>query len=391
MKVWFVLLFIISSAECFAVEISVGKNGEYQTISEALEQQGEKLFINILDDLHIESGIVIRGNVVITGTDPEKTVIAGSSERGSASDRIFLVTESGRLELKALTVCRGKPSAVPLRGGGIANEGFLRMTDCVLADNDAVYGAGLFTRGHAELYRCVISGNRTFRAPLEIIRTGVGCMGSGAGIKTESECTLIIENCAFIDNYSVRSGGGLYVACEGNVSIKNSLFYGNSCAKRGGGLSSKGNIVLEHVTITRNQSVQRGSGFCNMGRASVRATLLADNSYGDFANIAAHGVYSEGFLTANSGNLCSDGSLEGAEETDARLKPLRYVSGSVPFVGIGWFSPARNALTRTGDYNTVTDMRGVLRDSMPDIGAYEFRLFAGQRNPEGCNYDVNLK
>ena len=359
---------------CLANDVTVGIQGEYKTISEAVAAGPEttELLIELLDPVHTECGIEISRSVTVYGKGMEQSVIQADTERGTAEDRVFKIRQEGHLELRGLTLRYGRPSGVPLRGGGIDNEGFLRMENCALTENDAVYGAGLFTRGRTELTGCVISDNRTFKAPLEIARSGIGCTGSGGGIKTESGGDLLIENCAFINNYSQVRGGGIFIACESAAEIINCIFFGNSADRRGGGICNKGDLFLLHSTLTNNRSVQRGSGLCNMGKASVQASLLSNNSYGDFANIGTHGIYGEGFMELNIDNFCADGSMAEAQSGNARLKSVRTGSNGLPYIAIGIFSPARNAVG--SDRRVLSrDARGVLRDFRPDIGAYEFR------------------
>ena len=365
------VVLIISAMPVFP-DVSVGAGGDYTTIAEAIAANEESSVTIILtDQYYTESGIAVDCRVTVQGRGTDLSVIQASEKRGDASDRVFRVTENGSLTLRSITVRHGMPTKGFLRGGGIDNEGSVIMEDCVLSDNDAVYGAGLFTRGRAELYDCIISGNHTYQAPLEIVWSGEGCMGSGGGIKTEKGGDLLLENCILYNNYSIKRGGGLFVACESRAEIINTMIIENSCRQRGGGVCSKGDIILTHSTIAGNESIQRGSGFCNMGKASIFASLFADNSYGDFANIRANGIYGEGFLEANSFNLTSDGSLEGALSAAPRIRWVDSGRGNVPAAAIGWFSPARNAVAP--GKSPERDFRGVLRDMRPDIGAWELR------------------
>ncbi len=141
--------------------------------------------------------------------------------------------------------------------------------------------------------------------------------------------------------------------------------------KTRGGICNKGDLLLNHVTLAFNKSIQRGSGLCNMGRLSIFRSLITGNSYGDFANIKAHGFYGEGFIEQQADNFVADGSLPGAAEGNPRIRKPVYYPGKLPVVRIKWFSPLRNAvISGTGP---ETDQRGVLRDMRPDIGAYELR------------------
>lgn len=352
---------------------TVGREGEFPTLREALLSPAEgQLILELLDPVYTEPGLTVDRDVVFVGRGAGRTVIQGAESPKEAPDRVLQITARGRLVLQDLTIRHGRPGAVPFRGGGIDNEGFLRMENCVLADNEAVYGAGLFTRGRAELIGCEVRGNYTTDVPLELQNTGIGCRGSGAGIKTEKGGDLLLENSSVYDNRAFKRGGGIFVACESRAVVRNSTIAGNGCRRRGGGIYNKGDLFLVHATIAGNKSTQRGSGVCTSGKVSILGTLLAGNSYGDFLSVDGGGIYGAGFVEDNRGNFVGDGSLDGALSGDPLLRPLRSRGGLPPVMALRMGSPARNGTP--SDFTPVGDQRGIPRDARPDIGAFEFRL-----------------
>jgi hypothetical protein len=353
-----------------SADITVGEGCDYATIAEALGSSGSgKLILSLLDPVYTESNLVITSDVEIKGMGAERTIIQAAEQPGIAEDRVFSVTVDGHAVFRDLTIRNGKPTEIPHRGGGIDNEGFIRLEKCIVSGNEAVYGGGIFTRGRVELVGCSLSGNYTTQLPNELINSGIGCRGSGGALKTEKGGELIIDGCAIWDNYAFRRGGGIFVACESSAYITNTTIALNDCRRRGGGIYNNGDLFLNHVTIANNSSVKRGSGLSTRGRLSMRASLIAGSSFQDFYIATGGGVYGSGFLEVNEGNFVADGSMEGAEEGDPKLRELQFKMGHPPFMPLSIFSPARNGalVDSTPDF----DQRSRPRGRRPDIGAYE--------------------
>jgi len=370
-----IISFIFLAISIFAVfaDITVGEDGDYRTISEALNAAGdETVVLQLIDSLYTESGLVITTKVVIQGLGADETIIQAAAQPGVAMDRVFRVTDTGHALFQDLTIRNGRPSDIPYRGGGIDNEGSIRLERCNLSGNEAVYGGAIFTRGRVELSGCSVFKNYTTQLPNELINSGIGCRGSGGALKTEKGGELIIDGCAIWDNYAFRRGGGVFIACESSAYITNTTIASNDCRRRGGGIYNNGDLFLNHVTIVNNSSVKRGSGLCTRGKLSMKASLIAGSSFQDFYIATGGSIYGSGFIDVNEGNFVADGSLEGAEAGDPKLKRLQ-TEGEVPFCPLGIFSPARN-----GEITASTpeaDQRGRPRGLQPDIGAYEYGLF----------------
>ncbi|MBI9105426.1 MAG: right-handed parallel beta-helix repeat-containing protein [Spirochaetales bacterium] len=374
-KLIIVILMTVFFESILFADYTVGEGGDFGTIAEALSNASidEKLVLNLIDPVYTESGLIIESDVEINGASVDGTVIQAAALPGIAEDRVFRVTAGGQAVFRDLTIRNGKPTAIPHRGGGIDNEGFVRLERCNLSGNEAVYGGGIFTRGRVELVDSSLSGNYTTELPNELINSGIGCRGSGGAIKTEKGGELIIDGCSIWDNYAFGRGGGVFVACESAAYITNTTIASNDCRRRGGGIYNNGDLFLNHVTIANNSSVKRGSGLCSRGRASMKGTLIAGSSFQDFYIAKGGGIYGEGFLEVNEGNFVADGSLDGAASGDPKLKALKTVGGNPPFMPIGIFSPARDGLM--AEDTPEKDQRGRLRGRQPDIGAYEYGLF----------------
>jgi len=375
MKKSTVLLFgILTLCIPIFAESTVGTEGDFTTIEEALANpQPDPLTLILIDPIYTEVGLFIDREVTIIGSDRDSTIIQGALERGKAEDRVFRITKNGKAIFKNITIRHGQPRELPHRGGGIDNEGFVRLENCKITSNDAYYGGGVFTRGRVEMVGCILSDNRTMRSPTSLRTSGLGCNGAGGAIKTEKEGDLFMSNCSLFNNYSHSRGGAVYIACESRGVIINTTIAGNEARERAGGIYVKGDLYLTHTTIAYNSSFKRGSGITSRGKISMQGCLLANNSFQDYYQEDTHGYYPEAFLTDNEGNFVSDHSLEGAQWGDAGLKEMIITDEGFAIVPIKWNSNARNSSKFS--FSPSLDQTGIQRDSKPDAGAWEWRLF----------------
>jgi hypothetical protein len=255
-----------------------------------------------------------------------------------------------------------------------------------------------FARGANE----VTIKNLTLKDLSSNLRYGGGAVGVFQG-------TLTIENCAFIDNSntvaagtSLNNGGGAVLLhnAGGRLTITNSTFFGNWTNLSGGAISSRGPATINNCTIVENSAVFAGGGIA-AGNASlitlsnsivvnneVIGGTIGNNSYPAFAsdvkNLIDGGYNLLGTIEAVSatdttpsvtlgatsalGNtrvglrLASapaDNGSSGASRGSARTLAITNAASAA----IGAADPA------TAEY---TDQRGYLRDSAPDVGAYEY-------------------
>ena len=160
---------------------------------------------------------------------------------------------------------------------------------------------------------------------------------------TLAECHLEVKNCTFSDNYANYGGG---ISNEGEPSVTNCTFIGNSANGDGDGIFNDSSAVL-----------------------TIFNTILADNGTQDLCN--------------NNGTINSSFNIV---ETYAGFMPDGTdITGDQPGLNIGLFadngsdtwtyallpgSVAIDAGTASG--SPSTDQRNVVRNSIPDIGAYEY-------------------
>ena len=105
--------------------------------------------------------------------------------------RIFWVEPSISVEILDLTISRGR--AIGESGGGIHNEGTLRVANSVLSNNWAYYGGAISNEGSLTVENCSISNGLVLEGSA-IWNTGV----------------LAISDSSLMDNESYNNGGAIW-------------------------------------------------------------------------------------------------------------------------------------------------------------------------------------
>jgi len=348
------------------IYLTVGtKDCEFSSVKEALAAVDNKRYIvYIMDDVHTESGIKISKEVTIRGFGSEQSTIQAAADLKSAAQRVFLVEEGGNLRLEGLTIQHGSANEIPRSGAGILNLGKLVIESCNIRDNIGTYGVGIESRGYLSMKNSIIEGNKGIRRPVAEDMRGVGCGGSGAGLKVErGEAEL--TNCLIKDNGSVANGGGIHVSCYGSAVLTNCTIAENNAASAGGGMCIKGDATLIHCSITKNASSQ-GDGVYVEGKISMVASIIAGNEYSDFELNS-----NKGSIKRNEYNLIGDGKFPSYISGEPRLKLISYNGVDTMTYGLEQNSPAVDAIPKKISF-AETDQRGVSRlNGNSDIGAYE--------------------
>jgi predicted outer membrane repeat protein len=117
------------------------------------------------------SAFKISGNVLIDATgSPNFTLAAPDNPTPFGFGRLFLVQSGARLELKNLTLAKGRASSDEMNfqptttsGGAILNRGVLSATGVNFRNNIATQGAALYNDGGTvTLNDCIFSGNQSY-------------------------------------------------------------------------------------------------------------------------------------------------------------------------------------------------------------------------------------
>ena len=286
----------------------------------------------------------------------------------------------------------GQPVIDP-GGGGV--DFTLDLANVVFMQNYAGDGGGFYNGASTTADRIVISGNHAYANGGGLYNDGALTMtdstidGNGAegggGIFDTGTGSRSISGSTLSDNGAV--GGGAYSGRAGiTMNMTNSTVSGNFARDSGGGLLSNGTLNLLHVTVASNTTTAdapfAGSGVVIFpaGGASVimRGVLLNGNLAGDPAtNLADCGFVGGGniVVTSSGYNLSQDDSCGLGDTTDmpnvdAQLAALANNGGPTLTHAL----PATSMAVNNGGVlgATKVDQRGEPRDSLPDIGAFEF-------------------
>jgi hypothetical protein len=230
-----------------------------------------------------------------------------------------------------------------IEGGGIyiSNAHVVTLNDCVIKDNQAEYGGGIYNNGLLYMYRCTVSGNSATE--------------SGGGIRNEGQMWL--TNCTISGNSLTGSdglGAGIYTSYHMELS----------------------NVTLAYNTATGATS--KGGGIASMPgnlTAFFKNCIVAHNTAGTAGTNNAFYLFADDMVSQgnniDSENSCNFNQPTDLVNTDPMLGPLQDNGGPTFTHALLHGSPAIDAANNTGA--PATDQRGIPRPqgTTCDIGAYE--------------------
>jgi hypothetical protein len=333
-------------------------------------------------------------------------------------DRVFHVLVGATLILEGVTVQNGGDSNEVNAGGGIFNEGTLELTESTVSGNVAEasgvgFGGGIYNTGTARLTRATISSNRSLSSGggienvggslilAETTVSGNTTTQEGGGIANRDVYSgyggynpgiVNIINSTISGNQASNNsdyprGGGLFNGKISTLSLINSTVSGNSLSFSGSmpsyGYSGGGAglyarrgsyTTIIHATITNNTSSIGHSGvFINSetfsnSEITLTNSIISGNADEDFAvedlNSTQFNIFGVNIVTLSDGSLGS-----GILTVDPQLAPLANNGGVTQTHALLEGSPAIDTAAR--NVAETTDQRGLEREFLPDIGAFE--------------------
>jgi hypothetical protein len=215
-----------------------------------------------------------------------------------------------------------------------------------------------------------------------VIRGGQYNTGRGGGLEFAGS-SLSVVNTTFANNTSPVQGGGLWINNNiSSVNIVNSTISGNKALEDiGGGLvlnTPDGKPVrITNSTIANNFATRDAGGIWTGGNNSddvkVTNTLFVGNSAGGTKQGHSNFTLANGggnivqTIPGGAGPIVTSNSRYVA---DAKLGTLQLIGNDLVHPLLAG-SPAINTGTTVGA--PTTDQRGILRDSKPDVGAFEVK------------------
>jgi hypothetical protein len=296
-------------------------------------------------DTIIDGGVL--GHVIDISSGPWENIISGFTiQNGYVTSSLWNPADEqvlyAGIKLPSIKMLLQLFNTVPVGGGiYISGQHIVTLNDCVIKDNQAEHGGGIFNESQLTMNRCTVSGNSAY--------------SQGGGI--ENRGTLYMCNCTISGNsvYS-QGGGGIYNYASG------------------------GQMNLEYTTIANNQATgasAKGGGFNNWGQATFESTIVANNTAGiatynnGFTEPAQGGVTTSMGYNLDSENSCGFNQPTDLVNTNPRLGPLQDNGGPTFTHALLLGSPAVDTGGNTGAPDT--DQRGITRPQglSCDIGAYE--------------------
>ena len=314
------------------------------------------------DDDANQGDLDIKNNVTIIGAGATSTIIDGGG-----IDRVFeLRGGSDFVTMSDLTIQGGSING---KGGGVhVQNGSTSLTlDRVIVQNNfADNGAGIFNEGTMTLTDVIIANNG------DVVNTT-----EGGGIHNKE---IAILNRVTISGNQADTGGGIHNdnSAGTQITLTNVTVSGNTAGSGGGGLYSENTATIINSTFTLNDADSGGGIRVQSGDTTITNTIVAGNtatSANDDVQGTFHSNSSFNLIGDNTGstNLVDgvDGNMVGdnATQIDALLNPLADNGGFGETHSLQTGSLAIN--TGANMNAPVNDARGVARDAIVDIGAFE--------------------
>ncbi len=315
--------------------------------------------------------------ITVEGSANGQTVIAANNQ-----DRVFDVAGNGMVVLRNLVITGGRlqlqGSFMPT-GAGILNFGTLDLQQVTLEDNRLT----CLPPEDTNCYQAVggaIKNHGTMTINMSTIRNNQAVRGGGIFNTTGSGGVLRILNTSIYDNLATQSGGG--AQNYATFSILNSTISNNVSQQNYGGLVNDGvgSMSLANVTIASNFAQFYGGGnLYNAATLRIRNSIVADplgpGGQNNCSDSSGGGWISSGYNLFSDASCAVTGTGDLAT-TDPKLSLLGDFGGWNLTRGLLAGSPAHDRrpgfCTEFDTGFTVTiDQRGVNRDSLCDIGAFE--------------------
>jgi len=266
----------------------------------------------------------------------------------------------------------GNGGAICLSASGASTV----LQRCIVSDNSAKYGGGLYSFGLLSLDGCIVTNNRS------------GGGGGIAAINGVQFTSLTIRNSVVANNTvsGVGTGGGAILIIDGYYAalvVENSTLSGNT-AFIGGGICTfspmlNGTLQVRNSTIAHNTALLDGGGI-TFQKVSLVSSVVSKNISGSSPDFY---VYPGGIVSAANSSIFSKTGITNFTDLGGNrpfgeeplLAPLADNGGSTLTHALLPGSPLINAGSNPAGLTTDQRGDGFARvfNTGADIGAYELQ------------------
>lgn len=294
MLVWFVTLARASAAQSLNAVHTVCIAGcDYVSIQAAVNGALAGDTILILDAVHLEAGVNVTKNLIISGQGQAATIVQADVNPGVAVDRILWIQTGVVATVRDMTLRHGNVNGW---GGAVRNSGTATLDNVRLTANTAAVGGGaLVNEGVMTIHDSQIQNNSAVQF--------------GGGIYNWTGANLTIDNCTVTGN-SAGTGGGLLNNLDAQATILTTTFSANATTTNGGGALNGGDLTVSDSTFSGNTATSRGGG---LGNFSADSVLTISNSVvnGNTANGGGGLDNVSGTLTLNQVTVMNNSADQG--------------------------------------------------------------------------------
>jgi predicted outer membrane repeat protein len=306
------------------------------------------------DDNRSESFSILRSGLYIMGGYPN-----GGGNRNPTANNTFL---SGDIGIRGNTTDNSY-HVVTFENIGISGmDGFIITNgnaDSIIEPFNS--GGGVYVKGNGltgnmpQISNCVFTGNQA--------AFGAAVFNNGFGIGNNA--SPIFTNCVFADNTASTDGGAIYNdARAGGMSsprIINCTFSRNNAAGKGGGIYDAGNGGSCGTNIINSVL---------WGNTSAIGTASQQQVYNDAAtDTASYSLFQSGVPLSvyNAGQNISSNPLFAVDTL-----PIGFVNQWMnKYNGLALKNNSPGLQAGNLTVSPLTDIAGILRQPLPDMGAYQ--------------------
>ena len=409
-RLWLTVTLALGLSFVQAQTVKIGET-TYPSISDALvaSVDGDTILIT---GIHTDT-LSISKSVTLMGTDPTMDIIQADATPGTGPKRVITVEAEGDsliINIENLGIRYGKAAA---NGGGInidKNQGMVKLKNLIIEENTTgKNGGGVSAAGsNLDMIDCIIRNNSSNLDGGGII------VAPNNGVSIDPQINIL--GC-LIDGNNSRHAGGIFIngnkdfgndhlidVYVENSTISNNVGSGGAGGAGGGALWSKcafwtvdgttGNVSLTmvHSTVYNNfhsSAIKSGLQFTSAPAGAMTNFQLFNSIVVSSNDLSIKAV---NFANTNTLDVlnCLLGGLNAAPALFNDTTKNNKIGRTATFVGMDSVLSNQGGATQlfalpegatavdfcivpvTSITLPIADARGVMRDSSPDAGAFEF-------------------